>query len=344
MIDFNKIIDICNQYCENVSIKSGGNGIIMRCPFCGDSKKSSRTRRFHIDYYSPYQTYIGRCYNGGCTFYDEPSDIIKICSLLKGISYIQAKKDLVENVYNSKTVKDKLSNTPNEVEEEENRDIGILDLDIDKECLKISSIPNSRIEKRFHDALLSFIKDRKIPVECFVAIHGRYKGRIIIPIYIKGKLVYFQGRAIEDSKEPKYLNPYVEKEHFILNIEKFDRNRSIIVTEGPIDGYMVEYDQGTSSLGATISDDLLEILFDHTDEDVIVAFDNPTIDKSGYKTLMKMIKESKYGKKVKYFIMPYKDIKDLNELKIKKNIDNIYQFVIDHSHTHFYISTKYKLS
>lgn len=344
MIDFNKVIDLCYQYCDNVSIKTGGNGIVMRCPFCGDSKKSKRTRRFHLDYYSPYQTYIGRCYNGGCEYYDEPTDIINIYAKLKNVKYSQAKKELIESVYDGKAVKEKLKKkTVNELPEDD-KPVGVLDLDVDRDCLKVDSIPDGRIENRFHNALLSFVKERYIPIDCFVAVHGRYKGRIIIPVYIRGKLVYFQGRAIADSTEPKYLNPYVEKEHIIMNIDNFDRDKSIIVTEGSIDGYMVNYHQGTTSLGATISDDLLEILFNETDKDVIVAFDNPSIDKSGYKTMMKMIEKSKYGKKVKYFLMPYKDIKDLNDLRIKKDIKEIYDFVLDHSHSHFYISTKYKLS
>ena len=343
MIDFTKVVDVCYQYCDNVSIKTGGNGLIMRCPFCGDSKKSKRVRRFHIDYYSPYQTYIGRCYNGGCEYYDEPTDIIKIYSNLKNITYSQAKKELVESVYDGKSMKRKLKGKAETDLPDEEKEVEVLDLDVNRDCLTVDSVPSGRIEERFHKALLSFMKDRYIPIDCFVAIRGRYKGRIIIPIYIKGELVYFQGRAIADSTEPKYLNPYVEKEHIIMNIDKFDRNKSIIVSEGSIDGYMVNDHQGTSSLGATISDDLLEILIDHTDQDVIIALDNPFIDKSGYKYMMKIINKSKYGHKVKYFVMPYKDLKDLNDVRVQKGIEDIYNFVLDHSHSSFYISTKYKL-
>jgi hypothetical protein len=311
-----------------------------KCPVCGDSKKSRNIRRLKISQY--HDTWMCYCWNGGCDV--QGINIFSLYSDITGISYLQAKKELIEPVYDSRIVKKKMSSSKETLQADDTKTVEILDLDIDKDCLKVSSIPNSRIEERFHKALLSFIKERKIPIECFVAISGRYQGRIIIPIYIKGKLVYFQGRAISDSIENKYLNPYVEKGHIILNIDKFNVDMSIIVTEGSIDAYMVDYNQGTTSLGAVISDDLLEILLDHTDKDVIVAFDNPDIDKSGYTTIMKMIKDSKYGKRVKYFLMPYKDIKDLNDLKVKKGIENIYQFVLDHSHSHFYISTIYKLS
>jgi len=341
MIDFNKVCDFCFEYCENVQIKKSGNGIIARCPFCGDSKKSSKIRRFHLDYYPPYQTYIGRCYNGGCELYTDPTDIIKIVAKLKNISYRQAKKEISETPYNSSYIKKKLKKEKKEVEYE--KSTGVLDLDM-SDCLFVDSKPNGRIEERLHKHLLSFIEDRCIPVECFVAVKGRYKGRIIIPVYIDNKLVYFQGRSILDEIEPKYLNPYVEKETVIMNIDKFDRSKSIICTEGIIDAYMVNHNQGTTPMGASISDDILGILLKNTDEHVIVALDNPLIDKSGYKNIMKMITKSKYGRSVKYFIMPYPDIKDLNELKVKKRIDDIYQFVLDHSKTPFYITTKFKIS
>jgi len=338
-IDFNKIHNFLSEYCERVKVKSSGRGFLGRCPVCGDSKKSSNTMRLHVDYYSQYDDYIAYCWNGGCEV--KGTTITSLMSMVKGISYTQAKKELNEEVFDPKKIKDRLNNKKNIIEEE--KVTKILDLDIEKDCLSISSTPESTINKRFHKALVDFVRDRKIPIDCYVAVSGRYKGRVIIPITINNELVYFQGRAISDEMTPKYLNPDVEKSNIILNIDKFDPDKSIIVTEGPIDSYMIENNQGTNALGSNISDDLLEVLFDSTERDIVLAYDNPNIDEAGKKCIMKMIEKGKYGKRVKYFLMPYNDIKDLNELVVKKNIDNVYDFVLKHSHSYLYVTTKFKL-
>ena len=120
-----------------------------------------------------------------------------------------------------------------------------------------------------------------------------------------------------------------------MNRDHFSRDKYIILTEGIIDAAMIEDRQGTCCLGATPSDEIFRSLFSLTNKGVILALDNPNMDESGKKELQKIIKNSKYGKMIKYFIMPGTEIKDINQLKIKNPDKNIYDFILNNSFSHF---------
>lgn len=333
MTEQNKVEEFLFTSCEKVKRKSG-MGYVLRCPVCGDSKKNPNKRRCHVDYYAQYDEWIYTCYNGGCP---EPTgNIQSLYANVKGISWKEADRELNDKEYDASKAKQRLKNTNKFVEQEdEETSNGVLDLDLN-ECFDVNDKPEGRIHKKMVQKLIDFKKDRLIEhVQCFIAHKGKYKGRLILPVYINDEMVYFQGRTAFDEIEPKYLNPDVKKDSIILNSDKFDKEKYIIVTEGLIDAYMVEHNQGTSCIGASISDDLLSSLVKMTNKGVIVALDNPITDESGIKNYIKLLEDSKYGKNLRYFFMPYDDIKDLNQLKKEKNIPNIYDFVLENSYSHF---------
>jgi hypothetical protein len=72
-----------------------------------------------------------------------------------------------------------------------------------------------------------------------------------------------------------------------------------------------------------------------TNKGVIVALDNPKIDKSGFQNYEKLLK-SRYGRQIKYFFMPNDTDKDLNDVRIREgNSFNIYDFVVENSFNSF---------
>jgi hypothetical protein len=92
---------------------------------------------------------------------------------------------------------------------------------------------------------------------------GKLYGRIILPVYRDGKLVYYQARAIEG--EPKYLNPPLShnclgKSEVVGYLDLVKPGDPIAITEGlfsaigatEITGY-----QGVAVLGKTVSDSQL---------------------------------------------------------------------------------------
>lgn len=315
MIQLDTITEFLSEY---GSIFMKGNNIGMRCPLCGDSKKSARKRRFSVTYENGSAFY--NCFNCG-----RSGTFAELVSELKGISISEAIKSVetVEFEDIKKTLTPQLTAVKH-FEPTETLDFNC----ILESCLSVDSDVTNYFDKQYKDKLIQFIKDRKIPFEynVFVANKGGYKGRYIIPIYHWGDIVYFQGRAIFDDADLKFKNPEVEKSGIIMNIDYFKPEYYIIVTEGIIDAMMVEYHQGTPVLGGSVSDDLLTELYKHTDKGIIIAVDN---DERGDKEREKLL-NSKYGKMLKYYITPH-GIKDLNELKIKMNIPNMYDEVCSKS-------------
>jgi len=341
MIDQSRVSEILNEISPSVSAKSNKMGFVCRCPICGDSKKSERIRRLHVDYYSKYGDWIAKCYNGGCPITGS-TNLISLYAQARSISYKQAKKYIDNEVFDVDRIKNRLKKKNNIEKKELQEDIKF---NVSNEWLSVNDEPQDRFQERYIKALKEFIKKRFIPNEypCFIGYTGRYKARIITPIFINKELKYYQGRSIVDGIEPKYLNPDVDKSLIISNSDKFHRNKNIIITEGIIDSWMVEDYQGTSCLGAYFSDELIKNVYEYTDKQVILCFDNPLVDKAGFEEISKFVKESKYRNKVRYFFVGDDSFKDLNDLRIKQPNLNIYRFVSDNSYPLYTIKAKLKL-
>ncbi len=311
MIELNTVTDFLSEYGQ---LYHKGDKVVMRCPLCGDSKKSSRKRRFSVTIDNGSAFY--NCFNCGRsgTFAELVSElkVIPIAEAIRLVETIEFKN--IKNILNKTEVK----STP-KVKNEQNLNI------ILEDCITKDTQVSGMILPKYQEKLLQFISDRKIPSEynVFIAVQGDYKGRLIIPVYHNNNIVYFQGRSIDNDVDLKYKNPEIEKTDIIMNIDNFQRDKFIIVTEGIIDAMMVENYQGTCVLGGSISDCYLSELYKYTDKGIIIATDN---DERGWKERNKLINESKYGKMVKYYITP-NNIKDINEYKIKYNIDNMYDLI-----------------
>ena len=337
-IDISRIEDILIEL--GVDYQRVKDYFKCKCIVCGDSKKNDRIKRLKISYYSKYDEWMCYCWNGGCDC--KGISIIALYAKVKGLSYKQAKKIINNEIFDVQKAKERLLKKSIIKEEYNEPDVTFSILN---EWLSVDSEPKDRFQERFIHALTIFIKERYLPIDykVFVAYDGDYKGRIIIPIFIDNELKYFQGRALFDIIEPKYKNPDVDKELIISNSDKFDKNKNIIVTEGLIDSWMVEDHQGTSCLGSFFSDELIKQLYDYTEKDVILCFDNPLIDKAGFKEISKFIKRSKYNNKVKYFFTDDDSFKDLNELRIQQPNLHIYNYIINHSYSLYSLKAKLKL-
>lgn len=323
-------------YSSLEKVKRSGNGFIARCPVCGDSKTNPNKRRLHIDFYNKYDEWVYTCYNGGCP--NPSGNIQSLYAFVHGVTYLEADNILNNRKYDSDKLKKKLNSTGVNIVEEKDESRGVLDLDLSK-CYRLTDKPDSLQGKKYIDILKKFIIERRIPTRYnpMICFDGVYENRIILPVYDDNELVYFQGRKIFDWMEPKYLNPVVVKENIILNKNNFDRDKFIIVTEGLTCAYNIG-NQGTSCLGAAISDEVLEKLFQYTDIGVIIALDNPKKDKSGYKNYQKIIEGSKYAKRLKYFFMPGEIYKDINDMCMDNPLSflpEVYKYVVENSISHF---------
>jgi hypothetical protein len=325
MLSIELVSEFVQEYFAKVKVTKGGTHFLARCTLCGDSAKNPRKKRFNLDWNNGRP--IWHCFN--CS---RSGSFLDLYAELKGISRKHAYKLLYAydtTKFDSETGSHWKNGEVKAIEVETIRYFN----EIKNECIGTNEKTDSYVLQKFQNYLLEFLKDRKIPkdIPLLIAHKGRYKGRIIIPIYdSEGNVLYFQGRAVNDYITPKYLNPISEKEHIIHNKDNFDSNKTIVVTEGLIDAIMIP-DQGTACLGSSVSDDFVKKLLELTNMGVVLAFDN---DKPGIESALKFMKESRYNNTVKYFMFPDKYIRvnDLNALASQYGITDIYSFVLGNSH------------
>lgn len=316
MPDISFVYSFVQENFPNVLVSRGGSHFNFRCPFCGDSKKNTSKRRFHLQFNSEDSIFFN-CFNCPATgnFYD-------LYALVKGMDSEEAFKEL--NKYSPELIQRKLSTT--KIDKKKTFDFppnSNFNSFLKNDCLSESHVPKGMVEKTFLDHLKRFKEERKITSDVFVCTKGRFQKRFIIPIYQDDVCVFFQGRRIVETMEPKYLNPTVEKENIILNKHMFDKDKFIIVTEGILDADSLGT-QGTTCLGASISDEFLEQLFKYTNKGVVIALDN---DETGRKNIEKILKYSSYNKKLSYFFL--EDYKDLNKFYVESNVSDVYKYVVD---------------
>lgn len=321
MIPLDFVTEFMLQNFENVKITKNGEHFLARCPLCGDSKKSKSKRRFNLEYGNGFPYW--KCFN--C---EQSGNFYDIYGEIKCLSSDQAKEELKSRFlkYNPNNIKTKLMSTVKHVTIDDDKpDFSPLLKNLIDENTKVNGVQ----QKKFQEYLIKFRKQRNIPdsIKLFVAIDGPYKGRVIIPIFENNEIVYFQARALTEYPSEKYKNPPLKKGNIILNKNKFDRNKYIIVCEGLLDVYSIG-DQGTSCLGKIVTEDFINRLFAYTDKGIILALDN---DKAGIDSTLNFIKGNpSLSNKLRYFIYPDKKFKDINDLS-NSDIINIYDFVVQNS-------------
>lgn len=326
MLSLEFVTDFMNENFENVSISRNGTQFLARCLLCGDSKKNKRKRRFNLKYDGDRTVF--KCWN--C---NESGSFRKLYYLVKGEKYEENRYqrfDKIKEELKKKRIKEKIET------KEKSRKVyynGIL-----KDCIGSNDDVDSSYLKNYKKVLINFYKDRCISenYKIFISYYGDYKDRIIIPIYDNENIIYFQARRIYKNMEPKYKNPYFGKGNIILNKNNFDNNKYIIITEGILDAYSVG-EQGTSCLGLDLSKEYIDKISNLTNIGIIVAldYDDPGI-KSVEKYYNEVLRELCNKTKIKYFLMPnyFKKYKDINKLKVKEKIDDMYDFIIKNSYSY----------
>lgn len=323
-------IEVVNNFIysnfQKISVSKNGTHFHARCPLCGDSKKSLSKKRFHLDYNEGNPFW--HCWNCG-----RSGSFLQIYAELEGLSIEEAKKNLFKynpehltQILSSKKLKKIIKEIKYEYHDY------ILD-----DCISLKDAPDGILQGNYYKELKRFVIKRRLKDDfpIFIACKGDYKGRIIIPIYDNGHIIYFQGRAVGNI-ESKYKNPSLKKGFVIFNKERFDRTKYIIVTEGILDAAHVG-DQGTTVLGCSISDDFIEIIRKYTDMGIIIALDN---DVNGIKENIRLI-NSRYGHHLKFFVYPDKYEEDICELAIRTKNENMYNFIVANSYNSFEMSVKY---
>lgn len=327
------------QNFEQTQVKDNGTHFLARCFLCGDSKKNPYKKRFNLNWNNGNPGW--HCWNCG-----RHGNFIEIYSIVNGLSYDDAKKEIFK--YNKNSVTRQMNEYKKRPKSKEKKKIDRNDFNWIKDiCYSLDSKNVGILGEKYIQVLKFFYESRKISriYKLYICHSGKYKGRIIIPIFDENKsILYFQARRIPKSGiTPKYNNPVSPKELCILNKHKFDRNKNIIVHEGLIDAFMVG-DQGTCCLGKEISEELIEILLKLTDKDIIIALDN---DSEAYDALKRFMESNKYSRKVKYFLYPqeFSSYDDINSIcKANDTQINVYELITQNSVSYSMAYTKLSIS
>ena len=310
------MIDV--QYLYNISSrldrfkKKSRNLFNFRCPYCGDSKKNKSKARGFV--YAVKNEYFYKCHN--CS---------KGTTLGKLIEYIDPQ------LYKQYVIEKYKSGNNNTVQEPE---IKFEPVKFDDKTLKdltrFDKIPNhpaykmfieNRHLKDYHDKLYVtwhfYDWVNKLIPNKFPNIKEDHP-RVIIPFLdVDNKMFAFQGRAFGDE-EPKYITIKLdENKRRIYGLDRLDINKTIYITEGPIDSLFLP-----NAIAVAGSD--LEI--QNLKRKAVYVFDNEPRSIEIVNKMKKLI-EKNYNICVWPKSLKYKDINDMviagmTPVEVQSIIDN----------------------
>lgn len=100
-----------------------------------------------------------------------------------------------------------------------------------------------------------------------------FRGRVVFPDYLDGKLVYWVGRSTT-GREPKYKNCRAPRADKLYNLGRFLRlnHRTLVVVEGPISAISAGRD-AVATYGKGFSDEQVRLMRNMRLERIFVALD-----------------------------------------------------------------------
>lgn len=284
----NKLLEIVNRISKSRDV------FRFQCPLCGDSKKS-RTK-VRGNYYRSTGTYY--CFNCG-----ESRSGLYIIADLGDIDINEVKKEYLQSLMSGQ-IKPIATNIFVE-KKTFNQDFEVPDNWID--------IPRLELQK--------FILNRKILEAKGCPKNWRFyynkdTDRIVIPWIKNDKIVYYQERAIRDWQYEKYRFPKDYKKD-IFGLDTIDINwKYIFFQEGAFDSIFIP---NAIAIGGIFpnNDQLKELEQLKIDQELVWFPDNPWVDESSKKKIIKYSK--KYPSQKIYMWDKSITAKDVNELVLAIN-------------------------
>lgn len=270
----------------------------LRCPVCGDSRKSKRKKRgwYYLDTNSYY------CFNEGCT-----ASGLFIISKLFNKPIEDVRKEFISTI---KHVNNEYSIPIIESPKPQVQDNNIKFL-----------IPNHWVD--LPEEVRKYIDNRKIltapylPSKNYKFYYNNRNNRLVIPWYKDNNIIYYQERSLDNSI-PKYLFPR-DMEKQITGLNNLDFNfKYIFIIEGLLDSIFIYNSVPIGGLIPT-SRQLTEL--NVLPFERVYFFDNQWVDEASMKITLKLARQEPNQK---IFIWPSNIIeKDVNEYIIN-NSNNIF--------------------
>jgi 5S rRNA maturation endonuclease (ribonuclease M5) len=288
--------DFIRTYClekfkDNYRLSSSGEELVIPSIFMGDDYN----RHMSIN----LETGLWRCFKSG-----NAGNFVKLYSIVENIPYKAAYNKFI---YDSFLLE---LNPKPKVEEVPKTDIEDTS----------SFIPASEC-----DEAVKFIESRKLSKFNFlVALDGFYSGRLIIP-YLKenGSMFYFQARALEANKNPKYLNCKDFKSSHILYPFDYDSGSDLYVTEGAFDCLALKMCgfNATTTISCNVSKEQMQQLKLYQG-DIILAYDSDKAGRKGAAKFLRTALEHKVDLRKLKWCSPI-TCKDWNETYVSKGMEGV---------------------
>ena len=108
---------------------------------------------------------------------------------------------------------------------------------------------------------------------------GRYRNRLIFPVWEDGNLIFYQGRAMWDSSDSDFIKTDNCKGGdaggCLFNLGKASSFPNVVITEGPIDAIHVGLN-AVCTWGKHITDNQINLLYSSGVSDIVLLWDGPS--------------------------------------------------------------------
>lgn len=108
--------------------------------------------------------------------------------------------------------------------------------------------------------LIEYLLDRKVdPLKFYFSLDPQHLGRVVIPFWRDGRLIFWQSRAIDKTVKPRYRNCSATREAIIYGYDRLFTYSTapLFCTEGVFDAESVD---GIGIAGSTLSPAKIELL------------------------------------------------------------------------------------
>lgn len=284
-----------------------GNKCNFRCPFCGDSKKSTTKKRGWL--YFKDCSYF--CFNCGISFSG-----LKFLEALSGPAFEDIKKE-----YFKMFIKNGLSSSLSAIFDQTNNELSSINIfELKRELDPAWKQPLSK-------KALEYLKSRLVLDAPFLRepLYSTYNTQtkdeyILIPWKINGVDAYWQTNDFLHHGAMKYIFPK-DKKKLLYGLDNIDPSyKKIFIFEGVYDSLFVK--NGVASGTKAITSRQLEILKQRWPlHELVVSFDN---DIAGISSMIKLIKRKDIDCKFLRWFTKNTKFKDINELVVAKKNPNIF--------------------
>ena len=139
------------------------------------------------------------------------------------------------------------------------------------------------------------------------SVYDKFRDRLMFPVIdIRGEVLGFSGRALNDDQEPKYLNSpetlvfSKRRTLFGMNVAKNTKRGSILLVEGNIDVvtlHQAGFDNAVASMGTALTTEQTRLISRYAKE-IVICYDNDPAGKKATERALDLLKNSEFSVRV----------------------------------------------